>query len=57
MGFPGGTNGKEPACQGKRHKRCWFNPFTIPGRLTNLTQKCNTELQVRYDEKQMNTVV
>ena len=51
MGFPGGTNGKEPACQGKRHKRCWFNPFTIPGRLTNLTQKCNTELQVRYDEK------
>ena len=24
-GFPGGTSGKEPACQRKRHKRCGFN--------------------------------
>ena len=26
MGFPGGTNGKEPACQCKRCKRLRFNP-------------------------------
>ena len=26
-GFPGGTSGKEPACQCKRHKRCGFNPW------------------------------
>ena len=25
-GFPGGTSGKEPACQCRRHKRCKFNP-------------------------------
>ena len=24
-GFPGGTNGKESACQCRRHKRRWFN--------------------------------
>ena len=27
MGFPGGTNGKEPACQCRRHKRCRFHPW------------------------------
>ena len=26
MGFPGGTSGKEPACQFTRLKRCRFNP-------------------------------
>ena len=26
-GFPGGTCGKEPACQSKRCKRCGFNPW------------------------------
>ena len=26
MGFPGGTVGKEPACQCRRHKRGEFNP-------------------------------
>ena len=26
-GFPGGTNGKEPTCQCRRHKRCGFNPW------------------------------
>ena len=26
MGFPGGTKGKEPACQCRRHKRLGFNP-------------------------------
>ena len=26
-GFPGGTSGKEPACQRRRHKRCGFNPW------------------------------
>ena len=26
-GFPGGTTGKEPACQCRRHKRCRFDPW------------------------------
>ena len=26
LGFPGGTSGKEPACQCGRGKRCGFNP-------------------------------
>ena len=26
-GFPGGTNGKEPACQCRRHKRCGFKTW------------------------------
>ena len=26
-GFPGGTSGKEPSCQCRRHKRCGFNPW------------------------------
>ena len=25
-GFPGGTSGKEPACQCRRHMRCGLNP-------------------------------
>ena len=31
---PGGTSGKEPACQCRRHKRCGFNPWVrkIPWR-------------------------
>ena len=34
MGFPGGTSGKEPACQCRGHKRCEFNPWAgkIPWR-------------------------
>ena len=34
MGFPGGANGKEPACQCKRCKRCRFDPWVgkIPWR-------------------------
>ena len=33
-GFPGGTSGKEPACQCRRHKRCGFDPWVgkIPWR-------------------------
>ena len=27
LGFPGGTSGKEPACQCWRHKRCRFHPW------------------------------
>ena len=27
MGFPGGTSGKEPACQCRRHKRRGFDPW------------------------------
>ena len=27
-GFPGGTSGKEPACQCRRHKRQGFNPWS-----------------------------
>ena len=32
--FPGGPSGKEPACQCRRQKRCWFNPLVekIPWR-------------------------
>ena len=25
--FPGGAGSKEPACQCRRRKRCWFNPW------------------------------
>ena len=33
-GFPCSASGKEPACQFRRHKRCWFNPWVrkIPWR-------------------------
>jgi len=27
MGFPGGTSGKEPTCQFRRHKRHRFSPW------------------------------
>ena len=27
LGFPRGTSGKEPACQGRGHKRPGFNPW------------------------------
>ena len=32
--FPGCTRGKEPACQCRRYKRCWFDPWVgnIPWR-------------------------
>jgi len=26
-GFPGGTSGKEPTCQSRRHRKCGFNPW------------------------------
>ena len=34
LGFPGGTSGKESACQGRRHKRRGFDPWVrkIPWR-------------------------
>ena len=34
VGFPGGTRGKDPTCQCRRHKRCRFNPWArkIPWR-------------------------
>ena len=34
LGFPGGTSGKEPACQFRRHKRRRFDPWVrkIPWR-------------------------
>ena len=34
MGFPGGANGKEPACQCRRRKRSRFDPWVgkIPWR-------------------------
>ena len=33
-GFPGGTSGKEPTCQCRRHKRAGFDPWArkIPWR-------------------------
>ena len=27
MGFPGGASGKEPTCQGRRHKRFRLDPW------------------------------
>ena len=27
IGFAGGTSGKEPSCQCRRHKRCKFDPW------------------------------
>ena len=30
VGLPGGTSGKEPACQCRRHKRCRFDPWEGP---------------------------
>ena len=27
MGFAGGSSGKEPACQCRRHKKCGFDPW------------------------------
>jgi len=27
MGFPGGTSGKEPTCQCRRHKKGRFDPW------------------------------
>ena len=27
LGFPHGASGGEPACQFRRHKRCWFDPW------------------------------
>ena len=27
LGFPGGTSGKESACQCRRHRRCRFDPW------------------------------
>ena len=34
MGFPGGTSGKDPTCQCKRHERPGFDPWVgkIPWR-------------------------
>ena len=34
IGFPGGTSGKESACQCRRCNRCWFDPWVgkIPWR-------------------------
>ena len=34
VGFPGGTSGKEPACQCRRCERCGFDPWVgkIPWR-------------------------
>ena len=36
LGFPGGANGEEPACQCRRHKTCGFDPWVgkIPWRRT-----------------------
>ena len=27
MGFPGGTSGKQPACQCRRYKKCGLDPW------------------------------
>ena len=42
MGFPGGSSGKEPACQFKRHKRHEFDPWvrSIAGNGNPLQYSC-----------------
>ena len=41
-GFPGGTSGKEPACQWRRLKRLWLDPWVgkIPWRKWQPTPVC-----------------
>ena len=43
MGFPGGTSGKEPACQCRRGKRWGFNPCVgkIPAGGTGNPLQCS----------------
>ena len=36
MGFPGGTSGKEPACQCRRCKKHGFHPWDSPGKNTGV---------------------
>ena len=47
MGFPGGANGKEPACQCRRYKRHGFHPEVekIPWRKNgnSLQYSCHTD--------------
>ena len=42
LGFPSGANGKEPACQLRRHKTCRLHPWVgkkkIPTRLKETTE-------------------
>ena len=40
MGFPGGLSGKEPACQGRRHKRCRFGSWVRGGHDIPLQYSC-----------------
>ena len=42
MGFPGGINGKEPACQCRKWKRCRFDPG-FPGGSDSKESACNAE--------------
>ena len=49
LGFPGGTSGKDPACQCRRLKRCGFDPWVekIPWRKTQQpTPNSNYNYQV-----------
>ena len=48
-GFPGGTSGKEPACQCRRRKRC----SSIPGSASSLEKKMTTLLQYSHLENSM----
>ena len=39
-GFPGGTSGEQPACQGRKHKRGRFNPWV--GKIPSLEEEMAT---------------
>ena len=43
LGSPGGTRGKEPPCQYRRHKRRWFSPWVgrSPGRGQGSPLQCS----------------
>ena len=65
LSFPGSTNGKEPAYQCRRHKRCGFNPCVrkIPWRRKQQPTRVSLPGEARsslvgyssYDRKELDT--
>ena len=53
MCFPGGTSGKEPTCQGKRHKRRGFDPWVgkIPLEEGMTAHSSNLAWRIPWTEK------
>ena len=49
--FPGGSHGKEPACQSKRYKRPRFNPFPGLGRFPQPTHPSTLVWRIPWAEE------